>query len=86
PELAIIGAHDPAWQVRRAAVATLADDALLDRLTSDAAPEVATEAAIRLAARRGRDAMTTSMLERIIASPSASPGVVRAVLAWLLAR
>ena len=59
PELLARAAADGAAQVRRAAASALADDALLEHLARDDSPEVATAAQVRLAARRGRAAITS---------------------------
>ncbi len=86
PELAVRGAADVAPQVRLAAVAALDDDAALDRLAGDAAEEVATAAAIKLAGRRGRAATLAPTVAHVIAAAPASAARVRLALAWLLAR
>ncbi len=84
-DLALAAARDPASQVRRAAVAGITDDALLEKLAGDADPEVATAALVRHAARRGRAAITTSLLERLLAATPKSLERVRIARAWLLA-
>jgi len=86
PELAVTGAADLSAAVRRAAITTLVDDRLLERLAGDASPDVATAALIRLAARRGRPAITAPLLASLGATPSGAPVRVRIALAWLLAR
>jgi HEAT repeat protein len=86
PELLARAATDGAAQVRRAAAAALADDAVLERLAHDDSPEVATAAQVRLALRRGRAAITIPSLQRIITAASGGPERVRIALAWLLAR
>lgn len=86
PELALAAARDPAAQVRRAAVEGIIDDALLDRLGADADPDTATAALSRLAARRGRAAITRQLLERLVAATPKSRERVRIARAWLLAR
>ncbi|MBA2542724.1 MAG: hypothetical protein H0V17_23975 [Deltaproteobacteria bacterium] len=86
PELAANGITDLSAAVRRAAIATLANDEALERLANDASPDVATAAVVRLAARRGRTAVTGPMLASLGAMPSGTPARVRIALAWLLAR
>ncbi len=86
PELAVAGASDLSAAVRRAAIATLVDDQLLERLANDASPDVATAALVRLANRRGRAAITGQLLASLGAAPSGAPARVRIALAWLLAR
>lgn len=86
PDLIAGAVADGAAQVRRAAVAALADEAALERLARDHSPEVATAAQIQLAARRGRAAVTTQSLQRIVAAPDGGAERVRIALAWLLAR
>ncbi len=86
PELAVTGASDLAAVVRRAAIAAVTDDKLLEHLGNDPSPEVATAALIRLASRRGRPAITRQLLASLAATPSGSPARVRVALAWLLAR
>lgn len=86
PELAAQAAADRAAQVRRAAVGVLADEATLEYLAHDDSPEVATEARVRIAARRGRAQATIPALRRIVAAPGGGPERVRTALAWLLAR
>ncbi|HEU0034567.1 MAG TPA: TonB C-terminal domain-containing protein [Kofleriaceae bacterium] len=83
-ELAVRAAGDPAPQVRKAAVAALTSESVLDQLARDASPEVATAAAIRLAQRRGRAALVGPWLGRLAQT---APGGerVRIALAWLLA-
>lgn len=85
PDLARRASADVAFQVRRAVVNVLSDDDLLERLTRDDSPEVATAALVRLASRRGRIAYATPLLARLGTSPAASPERVRIALAWLLA-
>lgn len=86
PELAASAATDLAAVVRRAAIATITDDKLLEQLGNDASPEVATAAVVRFASRRGRPAITRQLLASLAAAPSGSPARVRVALAWLLAR
>lgn len=86
PELSIGGASDVSAAVRRAVVATLVDDQLLERLANDASPDVATAALVRLVNRRGRAAITGQLLASLGAAPSGAPARVRIALAWLLAR
>jgi hypothetical protein len=86
PELLARAATDGAAQVRRAAAVALSDDAALERLAHDDSPEVAATAQIRLAARRGRSAVTVPFLQRIVTAPTGGPERVRIALAWLLAR
>ena len=86
PELAATAATDLAAVVRRAAIATITDDKLLEQLGNDASPEVATAAVVRFASRRGRPAITRQLLASLAAAPSGSPARVRVALAWLLAR
>lgn len=85
PALVATATHDASALVRLASVAGIADEATLEALLTDPSPEVATAAAIRLAARRGRTAMTRPSLERLIASPPASAERMRVIVAWLLA-
>jgi TonB family protein len=86
-KLAAQAALDPAAQVRAAAVIAMDDDALLDKLaTTDEAGDVRTAAAVQLAVRRGRAAITEAMLTRIAEAPAGSSERVRGALAWLLAR
>ncbi|MDQ3340435.1 MAG: HEAT repeat domain-containing protein [Myxococcota bacterium] len=85
PDLVHAAARDPASQVRRAAVAAITDDALLERLSSDDDPEVATEALVRHAARRGRAAISTALLARLVAATPRSLERVRIARSWLLA-
>lgn len=86
-KLAAQAALDPAAQVRVAAAIAIDDDELLDKLaTSDEAGDVRTAATVQLALRRGRAAITESLLTRIAEAPSGSSERVRAALAWLLAR
>lgn len=86
PELVVRAIRDPAAQVRKAAIPALTDDEMLSRLANDDAPEVATAAEIRYAARRGRAAVTTAFLDRIAGAPASGLERVRIALAWLLAR
>ncbi|MEJ7600975.1 MAG: HEAT repeat domain-containing protein [Kofleriaceae bacterium] len=90
PELVTRAATDPAPQVRTAAIAGLGgrtvDDELLERLTADDSPEVATAALVKLAARRGRTAITTPFMARLAGAPPGGRARVRIALAWLLAR
>ena len=86
PDLALAAARDPASQVRRAAVAAITDDALLERLASDDDPDVATAALVRHAARRGRAAISTPLLLRLVAATPKSLERVRIARSWLLAR
>ncbi len=85
PDLAAQAIADNSAQVRMAAVAG-ASDTVLERLVTDASPDVASAAAIAFTGRRGRAAVTTGVLETIAAAPSGSPERVRFALAWLLAR
>lgn len=85
PEIATAAASDKASQVRRAAVAGITDDALLEKLASDADPEVATAALVRYAARRGRAAITTELLARLVTATPKSLERVRIARSWLLA-
>jgi HEAT repeat protein len=86
PDLATKAVTDLSAAVRRTAIATLADDAALERLANDASPDVATAAVVRLAARRGRASITSPMLATLQIAPAGSPVRVRIALAWLLAR
>lgn len=86
PELATRAAADSAPQVRAAAVAALVDGDLLERLAQDDSPEVATAALVKLAARRGRAAITAPFLARLAEAPAGGKERVRIALAWLLAR
>ena len=79
-------AHDTASQVRKAAIAGITDDALLETLAGDSDPEVATAALARFATRQGRMAVTTAFLQRLVAATPKSLERVRIARAWLLAR
>ena len=86
-QLAARAATDPAAQVRRAALPAVDDDELLSRIaTGDDAPGVRTEALVQLVGRRGRTAVETGLLDRLVQAPAASTERVRVALAWLLAR
>jgi len=82
----VTGASDLAAVVRRAAIASLTDDRLLEHLGNDPSPEVATAALVRLSSRRGRPAITRQLLRSLAATPAGSPARVRVALAWLLVR
>ncbi len=82
---AIRAAGDVSPQVRLAVVPVLADDATLQRLVTDDAPELRTAALVRIVALRGRTASEAELLAHLAASPSASAERVRIALAWLLA-
>lgn len=86
PELSERAAADVAPQVRRAAITALTDEALLARLAKDVAPDVATEAQVRLAERQGRAAAATPLLGQLAGAPPGSAERVRIALSWLLAR
>ncbi len=86
-KLAAQAALDPAAQVRGAAAIAIDDDALLDKLaTTDEAGDVRTAATVQLAVRRGRAAITETLLTRMADAHAGSSERVRAALAWLLAR
>ena len=85
-EIALVAARDQASQVRRVAIAGLADDALLEKLAGDDDPEVATAALARYALRRGPAASATQLLERLVAATPKSLERVRIARSWLLAR
>jgi HEAT repeat protein len=86
PELATRAASDLSAAVRIAAIGSISDDDLLARLASDASPEVATAALVKLVMRRGRAVMTGPLLTAFVDSPANGPERVRIALAWLLAR
>ena len=77
---------DVAAPVRKAAIAALAADAELERLAYDDSADVATAALVKLASRRGREAITAPLLASLVATPGNGPERVRIALAWLLAR
>jgi HEAT repeat protein len=81
----VMSGNDPAWQVRRAAIAALDDGPVLAKLLADESPEVATAALVRLATVRGRAAMTQPLLVRLAGGSPGSSERVRTALAWLLA-
>lgn len=83
--IAMTAAADPAWQVRRAAIAGLPDDKLLGKLAGDDSEEVASAALVRISQLRGRAVMTDPLLVRVAAASPGSAGRVRTALAWLLA-
>jgi HEAT repeat protein len=83
PELAGAAASDLSAAVRAAAVA-IADEATLQRLAGDAAPEVANLALAALVGRRGRQATIAPLLATFAAVSDAER--VRIARAWLLAR
>jgi TonB family protein len=85
-DIATTAAADKASQVRRAAVAGVTDDTLLEKLANDADPEVATAALVRYGARRGRAAITTELLARLVTATPKSLERVRIARSWLLAR
>jgi hypothetical protein len=70
-------------QVRRAAIAGITDLALLEKLTTDADPDVASAALVRLTIRRGRDASTQDLIKRLLAATPKSLERVRIARAWL---
>jgi hypothetical protein len=86
PDVVLAAARDPAAQVRRAAAAALSDDAVLATLSTDVDPAVATAALVRHAARRGRAAITTELVNRLAAAAPRSLERVRIARSWLLAR
>lgn len=86
PDLLARATADVAFQVRRAVVGALSNDDLIERLSRDDSPEVASAALIRLANRRGRAALVTPLLARLATSPPAGPERVRIAQAFLLAR
>lgn len=86
PELLARGAVDIAPQVRLATIGALADEAILEKLGVDDSPEVATAAVVQLATRRGRAAVTTTLLTRLAGAPVGSAERVRIALGFLLAR
>ncbi len=85
PDLASHAVGDPSAIVRQAAISIVTDPSRLEQLAHDTAPEVATAAAIRLAALRGRKAITAAALAELARGGSATARV-RIALAWLLAR
>ncbi len=85
-DLAARAMDDDAPQVRMAALDALADPDVLATLVTDASPEVATAALVKLAAQRGREAVTPRFLATLAAAPASSLERVRYALAWLLAR
>jgi hypothetical protein len=86
-QLAARAARDPAWQVRRAALPAVDDDAVLAHLAgADDSPEVRTEALVQLAGRRGRAAIEDILLAQLADARAGGPEPVRIALAWLLAR
>ena len=85
PELALHAATDLSAQVRKAAIAILVADDVLERLARDDSPEVATAALVKLASHRGRAAVTSPLVATLAMTP-AGPQRVRIALAWLLAR
>ncbi|MGE0399058.1 MAG: HEAT repeat domain-containing protein [Kofleriaceae bacterium] len=84
PSVVAKAATDPAAQVRLAAIPALTDDALLDKLSVDTAPDVATAAFVQLVARRGRERTTTDLLGKLSTAPAGGAERVRIALAWLL--
>lgn len=76
---------DTAAQVRAAAVPA-ATDTLLQVLTTDGAPEVATAALVELVARHGRARTTADLLNKLAAAPAGGAERVRIALAWLLGK
>ncbi|HSR99771.1 MAG TPA: TonB C-terminal domain-containing protein [Kofleriaceae bacterium] len=84
-DVVIHAAVDPSPAVRRAAIPLLADVDALDRLARDDSPDVATAALVRLTELRGRAALTSQLLERLVAAPAGSAERARIALAWLLA-
>jgi hypothetical protein len=85
-ELATAAARDTASQVRKAAITGITDDALLEALAGDSDPDVATAAIARYGAHRGRAAVTTAFLQRLVAATPKGLERVRIARAWLLAR
>jgi TonB-like protein len=86
PDVTTRAAADPAPQVRRAAATVVADTDALAQLATDDSPDVAAAALVRIAAHRGRAALVTPLLNRLVQTPPASHERVRIALAWLLAR
>ena len=82
---AVRAAADASPQVRLAVVPVLGDEAALERLAGDDAPELRSAALVRLVAVRGRAASEPDLLEHLAAAPAASAERVRIALAWLLA-
>lgn len=82
---AVRAASDASPQVRLAVVPVLGDEAVLERLARDDAPELRAAALVRLVALRGRAASEPELLEHLAAAPAASAERVRIALAWLLA-
>jgi len=85
PELAVRATTDLSATVRKAAIAVLVADDVLERLANDDSPEVATAALVKLAAHRGRAAITSPLVASLAVTPT-GPQRVRIALAWLLAR
>jgi hypothetical protein len=86
PELLARGAADIAPPVRLAVIGVLTDERVLEALSTDDSPDVATAAVVRLATRRGRAVMATTLLTRLAAAPVGSAERVRIALGFLLAR
>lgn len=86
PELLARGAGDVAPQVRLAVISSLTDEGLLETLGTDDSPEVATAAVVRLATRRGRAAMASTLLTQLASAPAGSVHRVRIALGFLLAQ
>jgi HEAT repeat protein len=84
-DVVIRAAGDPSPSVRRAAIPLLGDLDALERLARDDSPEVATAALVRMTELRGRAALTSRLLERLVAAPPGSTERARIALAWLLA-
>ena len=80
-------ARDSASAVRLAAVISIDDDEILSRLaTTDDAADVRSAALVRLAGRRGREAIGALLLENLANAAPGGAERVRTALAWLLAR
>jgi hypothetical protein len=80
-------ADDPSPLVRRALIPALDDDETIQHLASnDVDGDVRTDALIRQATRRGRDAMADTLLTSFATSAPGTRERVRTCLAWLLAR
>jgi len=86
-ERAVHAARDSAPQVRRAVLPSLTDQKLLWQISvADDAPDVRTDALVRLARVATRESLGPELLERLAVAPAGSAERVRTALAWLLAR
>jgi hypothetical protein len=84
---ALPAAADPSPLVRRAVIPALDDDKVINELASnDVDGDVRTDALVRYATRRGRDAVADTLLTSFAAAAPWTRERVRTCLAWLLAR